>query len=131
MTFIYCWFHFQRECLKTKFTLCDENHEYMDDFAQTSFLNSFKYLFFESERNFINFTAVKVLSAEIGENKKLMNIKMVKNKAYKCPQLHWLFFCWNCFKTSGSQTSDFKFFKNDNVKNLFCRIFILLLSDVI
>ena len=69
----------------------------MDDFAQTSFLNTFKSLFFESERKFINFTkkmhfghilAVKVLSAEIGENKKLMNIEMVKNKAYKCLQLH-------------------------------------------
>ena len=69
----------------------------MDDFAQTSFLNSFKSLFFESERNFINFTkkmhfghilAVKVLSAEIGENEEQSIIELVKNKAYKCPQLH-------------------------------------------
>ena len=67
----------------------------MDDFAQTSFLNSFKSLFFESERNFINFAnkmhfshilAVKVLLAEIGVNKKLIIIETVKNKAFNCLQ---------------------------------------------
>ena len=31
--------------------------------------------------------AVEVLLAEIGENKKMINIEMVKNKAYKCLQL--------------------------------------------
>ena len=69
----------------------------MDDFAQTSFLNTFKSLFFESERILINFAkkmifghvlAVEVLLAEIGENKKMINIERVKSKAYKCLQLH-------------------------------------------
>ena len=52
----------------------------------------FKSLFFEPERILINFAkkmifghilAVKVLLTEIWQNKKLMNIEMVKNKAYK------------------------------------------------
>ena len=80
-----------------KLTFCDENDESSDDFAQTSFLNTLKSLFFESERISINFTkkmffghilAVEVLLPEIGQNKKLIIIKIVKNRACKCLQLY-------------------------------------------
>ena len=69
-------------------TFCDENHEYMDDFVQTSFLNLCESLFFfESERILVNFTkkmifdhilGVKVVLNEIGKNKKLIIIEMIK-----------------------------------------------------
>ena len=70
--------------------------ESSDDFAQTSYSGSSKCLFFRSERILIDFKnkmhfghilAVKVLLDEIGENKNLIFIEIVKNKAYKCPQL--------------------------------------------
>ena len=66
------------------------------DFAKTSYSGSPKCLFFRSERILIDFKikmhfghilAVKVLLDEIGENKNLIFIEIVKNEAYKCPQL--------------------------------------------
>ena len=60
--------HFQWEWSKTKLPFFDENHEYTNDFAQTSFLNSFKSLFFESERNFINWCKKKKLLSLCAKN---------------------------------------------------------------